>query len=126
MIRSATAQQAQDDAIRRGDIWWASLDVPAGSGPGFRRPVLVVQTNDFNDSAIRTVVCAVVTSNVRLAAAPGNVLLKRRLSKLPNESVINISQLITVDKSFLTKRVSRLPAAPMREVEAGLRLVQGL
>lgn len=126
MIRRTTQEASRSEAVRRGDIWWASLNEPAGSGPGFRRPVLVVQTNDFNDSAIRTVVCAVVTSNVRLAQAPGNVLLKRRLSRLPNESVVNISQLITVDKSFLTQRVSRLPAAPMREVEAGLRLVQGL
>lgn len=112
--------------IQRGEIWWASLSAPAGSGPGFRRPVLIIQINDFNSSAIRTAVCAVVTSNVRLAAAPGNVLLARRLSKLPHESVINVSQLITIDKSFLTRRVSRLPPAPMREVEAGLRLVLGL
>lgn len=112
--------------IQQGDIWWAELGPPAGSGPGFRRPVLVVQTDDFNSSAIRTVICAVVTSNVRLAAAPGNVLLSRRLSKLPHESVVNVSQLITIDKSFLTKRVSRLPPAPMREIEAGLKLVLGL
>lgn len=85
-----------------------------------------MQTNDFNSSAIRTVICAVVTSNLRLAAAPGNVLLTRRLSKLPNDSVVDVSQLITVDKSFLTKRVSRLPPMPMREVEAGLKLVLGL
>jgi mRNA interferase MazF len=112
--------------IQRGEIWWAALPAPAGPGPGFRRPVLIVQIDDFNASAIRTAVCAVVTSNVRLAVAPGNVLLARRASKLPNESVVNVSQLITVDKSFLLKRVSRLPPAPMRQVEAGLRLILGL
>jgi mRNA interferase MazF len=112
--------------IQRGEIWWADLDPPAGSGPDYRRPVLVVQIDDFNLSAIRTVVCAAITSNVRLAGAPGNVLLTRRVSKLPNESVVNVSQLITVDKSYLSKRVARLPPAPMREVDAGLRLVLGL
>ena len=111
--------------IRRGELWWAALAPPVGSGPGFRRPVLVIQTDEFNDSAIRTVVCAVVTSNLRLAAAPGNVLISRRMSKLPSESVVNISQLITLEKSILTKRVSRLPPAPMREVEAGLKLALG-
>jgi len=111
---------------RRGEIWWAALPVPAGSGPGFRRPVLVIQTNEFNESAIRTVLCAIITSNLKLAAAPGNVLLRRRESKLPSESVINISQLITADKTFLVKRVGRIPPTAMREVEAGLRLVLGL
>jgi mRNA interferase MazF len=112
--------------VQRGDIWWATLPAPAGSGPGFRRPVLVIQANEFNESAIRTILCAIVTSNLRLAAAPGNVLLKRRKGKLPNDSVVNISQLITVDKTFLAKRVGRLPPALMREVEAGLRLVLAL
>lgn len=112
--------------MQRGEIWWAALRAPAGSEPGYRRPVLVVQSNDFNESAIRTVVCAVLTSNVHLAAAPGNVLLARRITRLPDVSVVNVSQLITVDKRFLTDKVSRLPPARLREVEAGLRLVQGL
>jgi mRNA interferase MazF len=111
--------------MRRGDIWWAALRAPAGSEPGYRRPVLVVQSNDFNDSTLRTVVCAVITSNVRLAAAPGNVLLAKRATRLPNVSVVNVSQLITVDKRFLTDKVSRLPPARLRDVEAGLRLVLG-
>jgi mRNA interferase MazF len=112
--------------IQRGEVWWAALRVPKGSGPGFRRPVLIVQIDDFNGSAIRTVVCAVITSNIRLAAAPGNVLLASRTSRLPSDSAINVSQLITIDKSLLVKRVSRLLPAPMREVDAGLRLILGV
>lgn len=97
-----------------------------GSGPGFRRPVLIVQSNEFNDSAIRTVVCAVVTSNLRLAGAPGNVRLSRKVSRLPRDSVVNVSQLVTVDKSLLTARVGRLSAETLQSVESGVRLVLAL
>jgi len=97
-----------------------------GSGPGFRRPVLIVQSNEFNESAIRTVVCAVVTSNLRLAAAPGNVRLSRKVSRLPRDSVVNVSQLVTVDKSLLTARVGRLSAETLQSVESGVRLVLAL
>ena len=112
--------------MRRGEIWWASLGDPQGSGPGYRRPVLVVQSNEFNESAIRTSICATITSNVRLAAAPGNVRVTRRVSSLPRESVVNVSQLITLDKSLLTEKVGRLPAESLREVEAGIKLVLAL
>ena len=112
--------------MRRGEIWWASLGDPAGSRPGYRRPMLVVQSDEFNESAIRTSVCATITSNMRLAAAPGNVRISRRLSRLPNDSVVNVSQLITLDKSLLTEKVSRLPAESLREVEAGIKLVLAL
>lgn len=112
--------------MRRGEIWWASLGDPAGSGPGFRRPVLVVQSNDFNESAIGTTICAVVTSNLRLAAAPGNFRLSRRASGLKRHSVVNVSQLITVDKRMLTSRVGRVPVEALRGVEAGIRLVLAL
>jgi len=112
--------------IRRGEIWWAALPDAAGSGPGFRRPVLVVQANGFNDSAIRTVICAVITANLRLAKAPGNVHLSRRASGLSKESVVNVSQLITLDKPFLTERAARLAPAALRNVEAGLRLALAL
>ncbi len=112
--------------MRRGEIWWASLGDPVGSGPGCRRPMLVVQSDEFNESAIRTSVCATITSNMRLAAAPGNVRISRRLSRLPNDSVVNVSQLITLDKSLLTEKVSRLPAESLREVEAGIKLVLAL
>jgi mRNA interferase MazF len=112
--------------VRRGEIWWASLGDPVGSGPGFRRPVLVVQSNDFNDSAIGTTICAVVTSNLRLGAAPGNFRLSRKASGLNRESVVNVSQLITVDKRMLTSRVGRVPLEALRGVDAGIRLVLAL
>jgi mRNA interferase MazF len=112
--------------MRRGEIWWASLGEPHRSAPGFRRPVLVVQSNDFNESAIRTSICAAITSNMRLADAPGNVRVTRRVSGLPHDSVINVSQLITLDKQILTENVGRLPAKSMRDVEAGIKLVLAL
>jgi len=112
--------------MRRGEIWWASLENLQGSRPRFQRPVLVVQSNEFNESAIRTSVCASITSNMRLAAAPGNVRVGRRVSSLPHDSVVNVSQLITLDKSMLTEKVSRLPPESLREVEAGIKLVLAL
>ena len=112
--------------MRRGEIWRTSLGEPHGSAPGFRRPVLVVQSNDFNESAIRTSICAAITSNMRLANAPGNVRVTRRVSGLPHDSVINVSQLITLDKQILTENVGRLPAQSMRDVEAGIKLVLAL
>jgi mRNA interferase MazF len=112
--------------VRRGEIWWASLVDPAGSGPGFRWPVLVVQSNDFNESSIGTTICVVVTSNLRLAQAPGNFRLSRRASGLSRDSVVNVSQLITVDKRLLTSRVARVPPETLRNVEAGIRLVLAL
>jgi mRNA interferase MazF len=112
--------------VRRGEVWWASLPEPHGSSPGFRRPVLVVQSDAFNESRIHTVIVAVVTSNVRLAHAPGNVLLERRQSRLPRDSVINVSQILTIDKAFLRERVSLLRTEIMARVEAGLKLVLGL
>jgi mRNA interferase MazF len=112
--------------VRRGEIWWASLELPRGSGPGFRRPVLIVQSNEFNESAIRTSICATITSNKRLADAPGNVRVTRRVSGLPHDSVVNVSQLVTLDKHMLTENVGRLPAQSLREVEAGIKLVLAL
>jgi len=112
--------------MRRGEIWWASLGEPHGSVPGFRRPVLIVQSNDFNESAIRTSICAAITSNMRLADAPGNVRVTRRVSGLPHDSVVNVSQLITLDKQMLTENVGRLPAQSLRDVEAGIKLVLAL
>ncbi|MHB8720638.1 MAG: type II toxin-antitoxin system PemK/MazF family toxin [Steroidobacteraceae bacterium] len=112
--------------MRRGEIWWASLAEPHGSAPGFRRPVLVVQSNDFNESAIRTAICAAITSNMRLADAPGNVRVTRRVSGLPHDSVVNVSQLVTLDKQMLTENVGRLPAQSLCDVEAGIKLVLAL
>lgn len=112
--------------MRRGEIWWASLPEPSGSGPGFRRPLLIVSADSFNESRINTVIAAVLTSNLRLAGAPGNVQLPGRAAGLPKASVVNVSQLITVDKSFLTERVGRLSPRLLAEVEVGLRLVLAL
>lgn len=109
--------------MRRGEVWWASLRAPRGSEPGYRRPVLVVQSDSFTESRIQTVICAVVTSNLRLAEAPGNVRLDRKPAGLPRESVVNVSQVVTLNKSALTERAGRLDASRMREVEEGLRLV---
>ena len=109
--------------MRRGEIWWASLPEPAGSGPGFRRPLLIVSANSFNDSRINTVVAAVITSNLRLADAPGNVRLPVKGTGLTKVSVANVSQIITVDKTFLTERIGRLSPRLLAEVDDGLRLV---
>lgn len=109
--------------IRRGEIWWADLGEPRRSAPGFRRPLVVVQADAFNRSRIQTCVCAVLTSNLRLADAPGNVLLSKGDSGLPRDSVINVSQIVTIDRSALTERVGKLPARVRDRVEDGLRLV---
>ncbi len=115
---------ARTVVIRHGEIWWAFLPVPRASEPGYRRPVLVVQSDAFNESAIRTVIAAIITSNLRLAAAPGNVMLRRRESRLTNDSVVNVSQLVTLGREFLVDRVG--PPVRIREVEDGLRLVLSL
>ncbi len=112
--------------MRRGEIWWASLPDPVGSGPGYRRPVLIVQANEFNQSAIRTTICAVITSNLRLADAPGNVRLARTASGLGKASVVNVSQLITIDKRLLAARIGRIASDALGEVDAGIRLALGL
>lgn len=112
--------------MQRGEIWWAQLPRPKGSEPGFRRPVLVVQSDAFNRSRIQTVVVAALTSNLRLAEAPGNVLVKRRATGLDKDSVVNVSQLLTLDRSFLYEHLTILPPATMARVEAGIRLVLDL
>ncbi|MBI4231011.1 MAG: type II toxin-antitoxin system PemK/MazF family toxin [Planctomycetes bacterium] len=112
--------------IRRGEILWADLGVPRGSGPGYRRPVLVVQSDPFNRSRIATVVVAALSSNEALSAAPGNVALSREESGLPKDSVVNVSQVLTLGKEFLRDRVGSLPARALHRVEEGLRLVMGL
>ena len=112
--------------MKRGEIWWAELSEPRGSEPGYRRPVVVVQADSFNKSRIRTVVVAAITTNLRMAEAPGNVRLTRRQSKLPKKSAVNVSHVLTVDRAFLSEKVGRLPAAQLAEVESGLRLVLAL
>jgi mRNA interferase MazF len=112
--------------VKRGEVWWASLPPPAGSGPGYRRPVVVVQSNPFNESRISTAVVAVMTSNLRLAGAPGNVRLGKAESGLAKPSVVNVSQLATLDKAKLTSRVRALPDDAMSRIDNGLRLVLAL
>ena len=112
--------------IQRREIWWADLDEPRGSEPGFRRPVLIVQADAFNRSRLRTVLCIVLTSNVRLLAAPGNVLLPSSETGLPKDSVANVTQLLTLDGEYLSQRVGRVAPKTMAQVDAGLRLVLDL
>lgn len=112
--------------MKRGEVWWASLPAPTGSGPGFRRPVLIVQSDPFNASRISTVVVAVVTSNLALAAAPGNVRLAKADTGLPKASVVNVSQILTIDRGLLTLRVKALPDRAMARVDEGMRSVLAL
>lgn len=109
--------------IKRGEIWWAELPDPVSSEPGYKRPLLIVQANEFNISNINTIIAIAITTNVRLAGAPGNVLLSGKQSKLPKQSVINVSQIITIDKSFLTEKIHTISNKIMITVEEGLKLV---
>ena len=112
--------------MKRGEVWWADLPEPAGSEPGFRKPVLIVQADEFNRSRIRTVIAAAITSNTKLAAAPGNVALPKRSAGLGRDSVVNVSQLLTLDKRFLSARAGHISDAKLRQVEDGLRLALAL
>lgn len=108
--------------VQRGEIWWADLPEPRRSEPGFRRPVLVIQADSFNRSRIQTVIVAIITSNIELADAPGNVLLPAHSAGLPLDSVVNVSQLLTLDRGFLTEYVGTLSPRLQRSVDGGLRL----
>jgi len=112
--------------IQRGEIWWADLPEPAGSEPGYHRPVVVVQSDDFNRSRISTTVVVAVTSNLSLAQMPGNVLLPKKATGLLKDSVANVSQIFTIDKVFLTEKIGNLPNYLLEQVEDGLRLVMDL
>lgn len=114
------------DEMQRGEVWWADLPEPRRSEPGDRRPVLVVQADSFNRSRIQTVIVAVITSNLDLADVPGNVLLPARSAGLPRDSVANVSQLLTLDRRFLTEHAGTLPPRLQGFVDEGLRLVLGL
>jgi mRNA interferase MazF len=112
--------------VERGQIWWADLGEPIGSEPGFRRPVLVVQNDAFNRSRLRTVLAVVLTSNLRLVQAPGNVLISAKSAGLPRDSVANVSQVITVDRDFLSEPAGRIRGQLLKDVENGLRLALAL
>jgi mRNA interferase MazF len=111
--------------ISQGEIWWADLAEPVGSAPGFRRPVVIVQSDSFNRSRIATVVCVPLTSNLHWADAPGNVLLTAGVTGLPKDSVANVSQPVTLDRSVLTDSVGKLPDAKLELVLYGLDVVLG-
>jgi mRNA interferase MazF len=111
--------------IAQGDVCWAELPEPVGSGPGFRRPALVVQGDSLNRSRLATVVCIPLTSNLNWANAPGNVLLPARSSGLSKESVANVSQIVTVDRELLTERVGRVSKKQLELVLAGVDIVLG-
>lgn len=112
--------------IERGEIWWADVGQLAASAPGYRRPVVVVSSDSFNASRINTVVVAMVTSNDRLAEAPGNVRLPAGQSGLDRDSVVNVSQIATLDKRHLTEKVGRLPDLIGDEIDDGLLLALDL
>jgi mRNA interferase MazF len=108
--------------MHRGEIWWANLPNPQGSGIGYRRPVLIMQSDAFTASRLSSVIVVAITGNLRLAAAPGNVFLSAAESGLPRDSVINVSHIITLDKNALDQKVGWLAARTMRNVEQGIRL----
>lgn len=112
--------------IEQGDVWRADLPEPAGSEPGYRRPVVVVQSNEFNRSRISTVVCVALTSNLALAEAPGNVFLPADVTGLSRDSVANVSQIVALDRVFLTERIGQLSLNVLDDILDGVELVLGL
>lgn len=119
------ALERSELVVGQGDVVWASLPDPTGSGPGFRRPVVVAQGEDFNASRLATVVVVPLTSNLRWATAPGNVLLPARRTVLPRESVANVSQIAAVNRSILYERAGHLTKTDTDLVLAGIELVLG-
>ena len=113
-------------SVRRGEIWWAELPEPRGPEPGFRRPVLIIQADSFNESPIQTVLVAVITGNLRLGEAPGNVPARAAVTGLPRDSVTNVSQILTLDRDFLIEPAGALTPQTRRAVEEGLRLILDL
>lgn len=112
-------------SISQGDVWWADLPEPSGSGPGLRRPVVIVQSDAFNRSRIATVVCVPLTSKLKWAEAPGNVLLPARWTGLPKDSIANVSQILTIDREILTQWAGKLPRSKLCRVLAGIDIVLG-
>ncbi len=109
--------------MKKGEVWWASLGEPRGSEPGYKRPVVIASANEFNKSTIKTVIVAVITSNLRLVEAPGNFSISKKDSGLAKESVVNVSQLLTLDKSYLVEKSKKLPELKLLRLNEGLKLV---
>jgi len=108
--------------MKKGDVWWASLDEPTGSEPGYRHPIVIISSNDFNQSITRAVIVAIITSNLRLANAPGNFKLSKKSVGIERDSAVNVSQLMTLDKAFLTERIGKLPIKTLNLLDEGLKL----
>lgn len=112
--------------VSKGELWWVDFGDPTGSAPAYRRPAAVVSSDRFNRSRLATVIVAAVTSNLRLAKAPGNLRLSKSDSGLPKESVVNVSQLMSIDRDLLGSRIAVLKTPQLRALDEGLRLVLGL
>ncbi len=112
--------------IRRGEVWWANLPIPIGSEPGHRRPVVIVQADSFNVTSLETFIAVAITSTVGLADQPGNVFLSKKTSGLAKDSVANVTQLVTGDRSMLSECIGELSERELRRLNAGLRLVLDL
>ncbi|HEY2718322.1 MAG TPA: type II toxin-antitoxin system PemK/MazF family toxin [Solirubrobacteraceae bacterium] len=105
----------------RGEVWWADLGLPRGSAPALRRPVLIVSADQYNRSRLKTVTVAVLTGNARLAALPGNIAVSTEFTELETDSVVNVTQLATIDRETLEEPVATLPEWLMAQVDVGLR-----
>ncbi len=112
--------------MKRGQIWWADLPEPVGSGPGFPRPVLIIQSDAWNQSGLATVIVAAITSNLDLADAPGNVKVRARGTGLKTTSVVNVSQLVAIDRELMTRKIGSVDRTTLSLIDMGLRRILGL
>ncbi|TGL85596.1 type II toxin-antitoxin system PemK/MazF family toxin [Leptospira congkakensis] len=112
--------------MTRGEIWWVDLGIPFGSEPGFKRPVLIVQDNAFNESNINTIIVVPLTTNVNLAMAPGNTTLSKKDTNLSKDSIVNVSQIVTLDRERFISKASEIKNKNMKKVEEGIKLVLSL
>ena len=111
--------------VGQGEIWWADLPSTTGSGPGYRRPVVIVQSDHLNRSRLATVVCVPLTSNLKYAEAPGNVLRSARMACLPKDSVANPTQIVSLDKELLTERIAKLSKNALASILSGIDIILG-
>ena len=109
--------------MERGEIYWVNFGVPIGSEPGYRIPAVVLQSNTFNQTRIKTTICAILTSNLELLEAPGNILIEKTISGLPKDSVLNISQIYAVDKGSVEERIGRIPDRYIARMDSSIRLI---
>ncbi|MCW7462528.1 type II toxin-antitoxin system PemK/MazF family toxin [Leptospira limi] len=112
--------------MNRGEIWWVDLGIPFGSEPGFKRPVFIIQNDSFNESNINSIIVVPLTTNMHLAKAPGNVMLTRKETNLSKDSVVNISQIVSLDRERFISRASELKSKSINKIEEGIKLVLSL